>query len=137
MSHDPGARTGAWVGLWLGWMVVIAASSHVPGASLPGDPFEGADKAVHGTVYAVLGVLGAGALARLRPQWPRPMWSSTALLVGAAFGAADEYHQGFVAGRQASMEDWLTDLLGLALAVIVARASRGRLAALWLRDYSA
>jgi hypothetical protein len=31
-----------------------------------------------------------------------------------------------------SMQDWLTDLLGLALAVILARAARGMLARGWL-----
>ena len=134
MSQHNDSRTIVWVSLWLGWMVLIAASSHLPGASLPGQPFAGADKAVHVALYAVLGVLGTGALARLRPDWPRPLWGSTALLVGALFGALDEYHQGFIAGRQASMEDWLTDLMGLALAVIVARAARGHLAAAWLRE---
>lgn len=134
MSQHTEPRTTMWVGLWLGWMVLIAATSHLSASSLPVSPFEGADKGVHVVLYAVLGVLGVGALARLRPDWPRPLWGSTALVVGALFGGADEYHQGFIAGRQASMEDWLTDLMGLALAVIVARAARGRLAAAWLRD---
>lgn len=132
MNEPTETRTGVWVGLWLGWMALIAVTSHFPGDSLPAVPFEGADKAVHVAIYAVLGVLGTGALARLLPQWPRPLWGSAALLVGAVFGALDEYHQGFIAGRQASMEDWLTDLLGLALAVIVARAARGRLAGTWM-----
>jgi VanZ family protein len=132
MSQSQAPRTGRWVGLWLGWMAVIAISSHVPGAHLPPEPYEGVDKTLHVAIYAVWAVLGAGSLARLLPEWPRPLWGSSALLLGALFGAADEYHQSFVAGRQASMEDWLTNLLGLALAVIVARAARGRLAAAWL-----
>ncbi|HKJ72109.1 MAG TPA: VanZ family protein [Gammaproteobacteria bacterium] len=126
------ARTRLWAGLWLIWMALIALSSQLPGADLPAFPFEGADKAVHILFYLVLGGLGVGAVARLRPDWPRPLVGSAALVAGALFGAADEYHQAFVAGRHTSMEDWLTDLLGLALAVIAARAARGGLARAWL-----
>ena len=121
-----------WTAAWLFWMALIAISSHFPGAAYPEPPFAGADKAVHIGIYFVLGVLGVGALARIRPEWPRPMWGSTALVVGALFGALDEYHQSFVMGREQSMQDWLTDLLGLAVAVIIARAARGRLARGWL-----
>jgi VanZ family protein len=125
-------RRGLWVGAWLGWMALIAISSHIPGDQVSQLPFGGADKAAHIAVYFILGVLGVGAVARLQRHWPRPLLGSAALVVGALFGAADEYHQSFVPGRQQSMEDWLTDLLGLALAVIIARAARGGLARRWL-----
>lgn len=129
-SQQP--RTALWVGLWILWMALIAVSSHIPGEMMPRMPFEDADKAAHIAVYLVLGVLGVGAVARLRPDWPRPLVGSTALVVGAVFGALDELHQSYVPGRNMSMEDWLTNLLGLALAVIVARAARGALARAWL-----
>ncbi len=128
----PRGRTGPWMAAWLGWMVLITVSSHFPGSAYPALPYAEADKVAHMGIYFVLGVLGVGAVARLRPDWPRPVWGSTALVVGALFGALDEYHQSFVAGRDRSMEDWLADLLGLAVAVIIARAARGRLAARWL-----
>lgn len=121
-----------WVGLWVLWMVLIALTSHVPGELLPQTRFEGADKVGHIAAYFVLGVLGVGAVARIRGDWPRPLVGSTALVVGALFGALDELHQSFVPGRHMSMDDWLTDLLGLALAVIAARAARGALARSWL-----
>jgi VanZ family protein len=35
-----------------------------------------------------------------------------ALGLAAWFGAADEVHQAFVAGREAGIQDWLFDLLG-------------------------
>jgi hypothetical protein len=125
-------RTGLWLAGWVGWMALIAISSHIPGEQVGALPFAGADKAVHIVVYFVLGVIGVAAVARLQPLWPRPLVGSAALVVGALFGAADEFHQSFVPGRQQSMEDWLTDLLGLAIAVIIARAARGTLARRWL-----
>ncbi|SCX81135.1 VanZ family protein [Thiohalorhabdus denitrificans] len=127
----PAAGAARWVSAWLVWAVVIGLSSHLPGETLPAQPFEGADKVLHIGAYLVLGVLGVGAVARLRPHWPRPVVGSVALVVGALFGALDEYHQSFVAGRDRSMEDWVADLLGLAVAVIVARAARGGLARAW------
>ena len=132
MAQSPPTRTALWAVLWVSWAVVLAIASHIPGEAVPAPPFEGADKAVHVALYCVLGVLGVGAVARLRPDWPRPLVGSAALVAGALYGALDEYHQSFVAGRHMSMEDWLTDLLGLALAVIVARAARGGLARAWL-----
>jgi VanZ family protein len=37
---------------------------------------------------------------------------SAALLLAVWFGAADEVHQAFVAGREAGIQDWFFDLLG-------------------------
>ena len=132
MANPAQTRTLRWAALWVSWMVLISIASHVPGEVVPEAPFEGADKAAHIAAYFVLGVLGVGAVARLRADWPRPLVGSMALVVGALFGALDEFHQSFVAGRQMDMKDWLTDLLGLALAVIIARAARGGLARWWL-----
>jgi len=132
MTDSTASRPTLWAGLWVFWVVLISILSHVPGELTPAAPFEGADKAIHMVLYFVLGVLGVGAMARLRRDWPRPLVGSTALVVGALVGGLDEYHQSFVTGRHMSMEDWLTDLLGLALAVIVARAARGALARAWL-----
>ncbi|MFA9461137.1 VanZ family protein [Thiohalorhabdus sp. Cl-TMA] len=128
----PRTATVLWISAWLLWAALITISSHFPGTLLPVYPFQGADKALHTGVYFVLGVLGVGAAARMRPRWPRPTWGSMGLLAGALFGGLDEYHQSFVAGRRMSMEDWVADLLGLAIAVIVARAARGALARVWL-----
>ena len=132
MANPPQPRAVLWVSLWLLWAALLTIASHVPGELAPEPPFEGADKAFHIGAYLVLGVIGVGAVARVRRDWPRPLVGSAALVVGALFGALDEYHQSFVAGRHMSMQDWLTDLLGLALAVILARAARGKLARGWL-----
>lgn len=44
----------------------------------------------------------------------------TALVLAVWFGAADEVHQAFVAGRDAGIQDWLFDLLGAWLGSRVA-----------------
>ncbi|HKJ88849.1 MAG TPA: VanZ family protein [Gammaproteobacteria bacterium] len=131
-EQGPGHRAAPWVWAWLFWAALIAILSQIPAGLLPAEPLGSADRTLPIAVYFVLGILGVGAVARLRPDWPRPMWGSVGLLAGSLFAALDEYHQSFVAGRRMAMEDWVADLLGLAVAVIVARAARGRLARSWL-----
>jgi VanZ family protein len=75
----------------------------------------GWDKALHALAYGVLGVLSVrafhGGLGRLR--WI-PTLSALALTVG--YGAFDEFHQSFVAGREADLWDLAADALGAGLA---------------------
>ncbi len=122
-----------WIAAWLLWMGVLALHSHVPGSFSGltpwGIPIE---RLVPIAAYAVLGALGVGALARLLPDGPRPLWGSLALLIGGIFGALDEYQKAFIKGTRPAMADWLTALLGSAIAVIVARVAWGRLARAWL-----
>lgn len=45
---------------------------------------------------------------------------SRGVLIGLclAVGAADEIHQAYLPGRQASLEDWLADAVGVGLAML-------------------
>ncbi|HEV7386525.1 MAG TPA: VanZ family protein, partial [Phenylobacterium sp.] len=45
----------------------------------------------------------------------------------SVFGATDEYHQSFTAGRRAAVDDWLMDTASAALAVYVWWRLRARL----------
>lgn len=132
MVSTPRKRAVLWTALWLFWVAVVAMASLVPGDLAPWLSSEAAQKAGHIAAYFVLGVLGVGAVARIRRDWPRPVVGSTALIAGALVGGVAELLQSSVAGRRMTLEDWLTDLLGLALAVIAARAARGGLARAWL-----
>ena len=94
---------------------VLSAQSKLP--SPPG--ILGWDKLHHMLAYMVLGLLlfrGAviSPIARISPY-------RLVLLLGALYGAFDEYHQGFVPGRDMSALDWLADVLGLIAALILMR----------------
>ena len=72
--------------------------------------FAGGDKLVHAGLYAVLGMaLGFG---RVRSPMPPP--HLVLILVGALYGATDEFHQTFVRGRSPDWADWLADVVGVA-----------------------
>ena len=71
------------------------------------------DKLLHFIEYAAL---GAAWYRALRGEGT----SAAAALVGAAvataaFGVSDEWHQSFVPLRDASIRDWMTDLMGGAM----------------------
>ena len=66
--------------------------------------FPHADKVVHAVLFG--GLSAALLLPGLSP--------SAAALVASLYGAADEFHQGFVPNRDASLGDWLADAAGAA-----------------------
>jgi VanZ family protein len=73
------------------------------------------DKALHLGAYAALGLLffrafvgeGASGVAAVL----------LAFTATSAYGASDEYHQLLTPGRQAALDDWITDTLGGAIGI--------------------
>ena len=87
--------------------IVFVASSRPRVASPDVSNF---DKAAHFGVFGLLGTL----VCRLRPGWSGAV---IGLVAASGFGATDEWHQGFVPGREPGVDDWIADTLGAALAV--------------------
>jgi VanZ family protein len=71
------------------------------------------DKLLHAIEYAVLGILFARALFGEGLGIPATL--VFAVLLGAAYGASDEYHQLLVPMRNADVQDWIVDLIGASL----------------------
>ncbi|MCC7360219.1 MAG: VanZ family protein [Anaerolineales bacterium] len=98
-------------------MALIFFASAQPRGVLPdyGANDWGVKKAAHVLVYAVLAVAYLHALAAGR----RPTWrqATTAVVLAGLYGATDEFHQAFVAGRGAGPVDVAIDTLGAALGV--------------------
>ncbi len=84
------------------------------------------DKLLHAGAYAVLGALVAAAL-RVRGAVPARA-IAVAVLVAAAYGATDEWHQSYVPGRDADPLDWTADGVGAIAGAAAALALRGRTA---------
>jgi VanZ family protein len=74
-------------------------------------------KGAHLTEYAILAVLLWRALRRRRRVGVRSgrPHAALALVLAIVFAATDEYHQAFVASREASLTDVLIDSCGAAL----------------------
>lgn len=92
------------------WAAVLFLLSAWPSPRIPYF-FPGSDKVAHAALYAVLGV--ALAYGRRGVLAPPPHWLM--ILVGALYGATDEWHQVFVRGRSPDLGDWLADVTGVLL----------------------
>ncbi|MEL7367886.1 MAG: VanZ family protein [Myxococcota bacterium] len=78
--------------------------------TVPATP--GGDKTAHVIAYAGLGVLWARAWPPEMNRWLRfiATWLGTGL-----YGVSDEWHQSFVPGRHASLDDIIADVVGGAI----------------------
>jgi len=78
----------------------------------------GWDKVLHAGAYGMLAGLAIrafhGGLGRLA-RWPTVF----AMLLTIGYGMLDEIHQSQVAGRDASILDWIADVVGAGLSVAV------------------
>jgi VanZ family protein len=99
----------------------LSSSSTIP--SLPGGL---SNLTGHFIGYGMLGAFAVRGFAGAR--WPgvSVAAASRAVLLSSLYGITDEYHQTFVAGRTASMADWVADTAGATIAALailwVARA---------------
>lgn len=95
------------------WAAVLFLLSEwdSPGFSLD----SGLDKVVHGGLYLVLGFTLAWGKWRTAAR----ARSAVLILVGVAYGLADEWHQTLVPGRDASLGDAVADAFGVLLGFTV------------------
>lgn len=110
MTRPASPRWWAPALLIMGAMWWLSSQGDPPGPNL-GHPF---DWILHFVAYALLGYSLGRATGR-------PLW---ALVLVAWWGASDEVHQAFVAGREAGLTDWLFDLAGGAFGVAGTRGAR-------------
>ncbi|MGI8919326.1 MAG: VanZ family protein [Pyrinomonadaceae bacterium] len=69
-------------------------------------------KLAHFAAYAVLGLLAARAFASSSQRWLEEHWITASAILVAAYALLDEFHQSFVASRNASIFDCLIDIAG-------------------------
>ena len=99
----------------LTWAALIWYLSDQPSIDIT-PVFEHQDKFLHIMAYTVLGFLTLGAMRAGTAGYTRRQ-AALAALLASLYGLADEYHQSFVAGRDASALDLLADITGALLGV--------------------
>jgi VanZ family protein len=108
--------------LWLwgpvaAYLVAIFLESSV--SQVPELPTAVTDKDAHGFLYAGLALLILRALAGASWRNVTIPAGVAAVVLSAAYGATDEFHQRFVPGRTADLLDLAADTAGAAAAVAV------------------
>lgn len=102
--------------LWMGVIFYLSAQSR----PLPKTPPTALTVVGHLAEYAVLALLLSwGQLGHGRRKRNRAWALAISFVVAILYGASDEYHQSFVAGREASWVDLGLDAAGAAVAMIV------------------
>ena len=94
----------------------LSAQSHYPGGIQLPPPL---DKGAHATVFALLAWALDLALQRNRPDLPMYRRQLLVFLAVAIYGASDEWHQYFVPGRSCEFGDWLADVVGGGLGLLL------------------
>jgi VanZ family protein len=97
---------------WLLYSGLIYIVSSHSLERLPRFTIFGWDKVIHMTEYAVYSFLAAIALEAFEEKDVTLNKLVLAFIITALFGASDEIHQLFVAGRSASVFDFIADLIG-------------------------
>jgi len=72
----------------------------------------GIDKVLHFSIYTIFSFLLTRQISQDTSPWRAV---AGALLISAAFAAADEWHQRFIPGRFPELADWIADVCGAAL----------------------
>jgi len=96
-------------------LIFALSSSSKP---LPMPSFYGADKVIHCTEYAVLGLLLARSIFSSNTRFSDKFLIILIVALVTLYGISDEIHQAFVPGRNPSPWDVLADGLGGMLGVI-------------------
>jgi VanZ family protein len=106
---------------------IFYASSMTAVPDLPGGL---TDKTGHLIGYALLSALAIRGFAGAAWSGVTAGAAVRAVLLSAAYGASDEFHQKFVANRTSDVHDWFADvlgaLLGVTIALVAARVIRRR-----------
>jgi VanZ family protein len=96
-------------------MTAIFVLSSLPGLPAPRGAFT--DKHAHFLAYASLAALLFRALAGGRRAGLTLGRGLVAAVLATAYGVTDEWHQSFVPGRNAELDDLAADALGAVVAV--------------------
>jgi len=101
-------------------MLIIFVQSSFPSITLPKVEIISADKIVHMGVYGLLAVLCYISLIHLTEKNTFSLspfsWS---FVIASLYGASDEVHQYYVPNRSAEVQDWIADVAGIVIAVLL------------------
>jgi VanZ family protein len=106
------------------WAGVILIGTSLPSSSVPRGVSD-YDKLLHFAIYALLAALLTKPLLEVTARWRAVI---LAIVIAAAFGGVDEWHQQFIRGRFPDRADLLADTLGatagaLAMVALLRRTS--------------
>lgn len=104
------------------WAGVILLGTSLPQQAVPVQT-SGIDKVLHFSIYTIFAFLLTRQISEDTTPWRAVVG---AMLISAAFAAADEWHQRFIPGRFPEFADWVADVCGATLGAIAYAILFGR-----------
>ncbi len=99
------------------WLILFTLTS-MPGYSLPRE-IKISDKIEHLLAYAVFGILfNLYFWEKLREGYKKKYFYFT-LILGGFYGLLDEIHQLFIPMRSGEVLDWLADMAGILISLVI------------------
>lgn len=105
-----------------GWLALLFRESSGPAAVIF-QLIPGLDKVAHVTAFTILGLMLSALSFRLSNK-PRLSFISMPVLLVCLTGAIEEIYQAGIPGRSSDLADFLADLLGAVIAVVLANRLR-------------
>jgi hypothetical protein len=116
---------------WVGIFVVLGLLVALRFTASEG-PWGGLWQPLYGLAYCLLGILLLALFARLLADRNVLVWRPLMLVSGAALAGLEQWLLDRFWSLPASAEIWMTALLGLVVAAILARLAPASIAHLWL-----
>lgn len=100
------------------YAALIFFLSSLPSSAVPNLGISFGDLILHFCEYSVFGYFVALAVMRSpgKVNWKNFL---IVMFIGSLYAASDEYHQSFVEGRVSEVSDFLADLTGVILGLVV------------------
>ena len=110
-------KSSFWLFAFLGWTITLWVLSDGPLPAPSGPRLPGVDKILHfGYFLGGAGLLSAALYLQRRDRRTEISWGRllmTVVILLAAIGALDEWHQSWIPGRSGNdLGDWLADVTG-------------------------
>lgn len=100
--------------------MIIFIQSSFPAVELPKVELFSFDKVVHAGVFGLLAAFGYLSFINLNPESTFSsspyLWSA---IVCILYGASDEFHQYFVPNRSSEVLDWVADIVGVLIMLLI------------------
>ena len=108
-------------GLYIGWVIVIALLTLVPGKALPQIDwnFFSLDKLIHFTIFSIMTFLGIASFKSSLGQARVIIPILVSLLIAILYGALLEYLQSFIPDREFDFADLIANIGGSIAGVIL------------------
>jgi VanZ family protein len=100
------------------WAALLFVLSSIPSSSLPSIAIKIKDLLLHFAAYTVFGVFLSLAIIQT-PGNASGKLLFLVFIIGMAYGASDELHQKFVAGRTCTLHDFLADCAGVLFGMVL------------------